>query len=961
MKHGLVMSLILGITATLGALGGSPAGGIGATAVSAAAVDAPTPIQIAANTPAAPTASASPVVSVTVDDDVAKLLNVKPAQLAQATPSAPVGVSGAAPANDPGLAAKAAGINAIACGDVYLDFVGAPRNGPAPLGFSLFCRTSYADGGGGPTSVQAPAIGVQFTLRRQGDPTFNLQVVSPLNPNTSFDLQPVGPAEGDELLDGIYDVTMRVVLQDPANAANLVTCPPESEPPFRKNSFFIVGGAPEATASFDIQDRIADFDTFNFVPQEEWIPILSFTMNFSPDQPAPRTLAELEFQMLDANGDLLPAENILQFGLFADGGEDGADGVLDHDIDGHIAFTPFLAGTGNAFRADLIAGLPMLTWGSSGLPFDTPTSSAGDSSYNLNFTFNPTDPAYLSADPLNTGNPQWPFIKEQLDPATIGPALNWVISWNNENPNWGYILAIRASNSIPSGQCFSVRVTDARMLPYSGDPFDNYRNTALPFGAIDPSNTDDVISTLEPITNPPLTVDPFPFTEDGARLDSYAPDFQQGDILDERATRCTNFDVWDFTGGLSRDNRFYPDLPPDGIVNAGRTPWNWPNKLYTPVAEHTRPRWDLGENIFNALGGEWMDLRRVISLEEWVPVIGINVHGGCGTYLTDVNVILTDIGGDPFGPPGNGGFDPTEGLDPMTTQVHGNAGSDQLGELYAIGRDYTFNGVGVFSDTGGGNPCSESPPANCGGNTVFDPPSPRNLSAGEGVNFTDLPLEPVPLTLEQMVEEGFFQWEYVPFPPGGGDPWWRVRMKFSQGGARGFLPCDGQLEPTAEFAADYFVVLRADSGFTDVSGTEGDGTGLPFGADTRAFLEPRSWNPLDGGHWEGGINFSNIFALGAPLGNELEVAVSLLARRFGFRLRVRHMRLPRLRSPGILRTAAVAQRAHPKRRQRQAHSLGRGCPRLCPDAQHQQPLCKADDHQHRPAGRPHREWHSGRA
>ncbi|HPA41737.1 MAG TPA: hypothetical protein PKV69_06965, partial [Candidatus Hydrogenedentes bacterium] len=114
-----------------------------------------------------------------------------------------------------------------------------------------------------------------------------------------------------------------------------------------------------------------------------------------------------------------------------------------------------------------------------------------------------------------------------------------------------------------------------------------------------------------------------------------------------------------------------------------------------------------------------------------------------------------------------------------------------------------------------------------------------------------------------------------PFPPGGGDPWWTIALGFAGGRRRapGDTP-DGSMEPTPDSLGaaagiwpnppipypqkmDYFVVMRADSGYGDVSGVEGDGVGLNLGGDTRCFVQPRRWNPKgDLGAWDGGILFN---------------------------------------------------------------------------------------------------------
>jgi hypothetical protein len=118
--------------------------------------------------------------------------------------------------------------------------------------------------------------------------------------------------------------------------------------------------------------------------------------------------------------------------------------------------------------------------------------------------------------------------------------------------------------------------------------------------------------------------------------------------------------------------------------------------------------------------------------------------------------------------------------------------------------------------------------------------------------------------------DGKIYWEYEPFPPGGGDPWWKVRLQFAGGRRR--CPTEtptGYFEPLADYypeeyymdtaieKPDYYVVLRTNSGRKDLSGRT-SGPGALFGGDFRTFIEPRRWNPRDGGHWDGGIWFSNM-------------------------------------------------------------------------------------------------------
>ncbi|MEK7795506.1 MAG: CFI-box-CTERM domain-containing protein, partial [Candidatus Hydrogenedentota bacterium] len=254
-------------------------------------------------------------------------------------------------------------------------------------------------------------------------------------------------------------------------------------------------------------------------------------------------------------------------------------------------------------------------------------------------------------------------------------------------------------------------------------------------------------------------------------------------------------------------------------------------------------------------------LRQIRPVYTWVPVIGIALHssgsaflgghfgfetGDDATLLADireVNLVLTDIGANPNGPPGNGGFDPRDDLEVMRDPL------PQFAVEFAVGRDYAFNGAWVFKDS------------NLNG--VFDAPQPTN----NGVTFTDFPLSPGGPSP---------RWEYVPFPPGGGDPWWKVQMQFFGGDRRNSdddisdtIVVEAFVEPVpvdiegnlgdqggsgttgVDFEigierSNYFVVVRSDSGRNDVSLVPGDGVGMLPGADFRAFIEPRRINPATG-------------------------------------------------------------------------------------------------------------------
>jgi hypothetical protein len=363
------------------------------------------------------------------------------------------------------------------------------------------------------------------------------------------------------------------------------------------------------------------------------------------------------------------------------------------------------------------------------------------------------------------------------------------------------------------------------------------------------------------------------------RIDDFegSPDptsFDDVDDLDPQTTYSSAFSVWSTAGRAeTRDDPLSQDQASNTINQFGHVPF-----LYTPQGEFTRPRFDLSEDIFDIVTGEWLRVRDVFALEQWVDVLGINLHsanppltqdwlpgigrvidiGGdktIGTWPTQFNIIFTDIGGDPFGPPGNGGFDPVQGLDPFTESV-------QLSANNPVRSDQAFNGVTIFRDEGA-----------TGTQGVFDRPEPVGIDGGVDISGTDKPMSiNRNVAFLYGMELPLPQWEYIPNPPGGGDPWWKLRLYTGAGRDEGTSPDDyvepiPDSEPTRFFPldwevtdalpVDYFVVMRADSGFADISNEPGDGTALSPGADTRAFIEPRRFNPLTGG-MDGGIHVSSM-------------------------------------------------------------------------------------------------------
>lgn len=733
------------------------------------------------------------------------------------------------------------------CDQLTLNFVADPTDGAAPLtvGFRLvYTMTGFgandmpniknitwyisSPSGGTPGST---GFQWQYQVEQQYDPR--------VNPEQQVFV--IG-GQGSQYFQtgGRYTIGMRIRLEDPNNSGDYRYCP---VPLIYKEDYIIVRQESQIPqASFEVKDLITN--GMGLVPLNDWVPLFYFNMKYNPDQPAPRTLTQLNYSLYDNTNNLEP-EDILEFGLFADSGPEGKpDGVLDYlptEIDGTPAYDGrfvYVSGTPNAFYIQ--PGTPMLTWDRYGFPYEMPNNNGNfsrDLNYNLNFTMNPDSSSYDPTDPFAAVNPRnnpptelFPFVKvKNLDPdssandgvdTTEGILRQWVIA--GPDPGYGYIVAVRLTYNWKNGNRMALSVNRSRMQPYSGP------------------NLSTIVSNVPfPFWN--YGVGSFPTQSTGQPVDSYSPNFYEGDILSDENFYTAHFNIYDITGDTIFGYR------PGEDCNLS----SWPFFMYTPVAEHTRPRWDISNTLIEAVTGEIMDLRHIWPMDAWIPVIGINAHGDPSAQIWEINLILTDIGGDPFGPPGNGGFNPNYALEPITTSQGGNCS-------VAVQNDFAFNGAWLWHDSD-----SEE------GNGKFDFPTPLDPSGSTyGISFTDCPMYPAGRDQGGSVEP-MIQWEYEPFPPGGGDPWWKVRLRFAGGRRR----CPGQT-PTGYFHAvpdyyepgrvdtaiektDYYIVLRTNSGRGDLSGRTSGPGGL-FGGDFRAFVEPRRWNPRDGGHWDGGLWFSNM-------------------------------------------------------------------------------------------------------
>jgi PKD repeat protein len=552
-------------------------------------------------------------------------------------------------------------------------------------------------------------------------------------------------------------------------------------------------GEPPNNASLNMDDLVVA--GAGLLPSNDWVPLFSFNMFFAPDAPAPRALNHIEFRL---RGEGLQWYDILEFGIFEDrGGENGAPDAV---------FSALTINSGQDLDdvPQLDPPLPILTFDAEGYPYNIDLNP-NDLNYNLSFLFDPLSPGTSYNGIEVTGD---------IDVDTF-PRDEWFVAgpdFQNRPGGNGWILAVRTSSAWETGNELRVEVEKAIMSPifteFVFDPVENEFVAVERIGAL-------------------FEVE-----------DSYTPNFLEGDDLNTGAY-VSSFGVFDIRSPRPIDERY--------------NQWNWSNVQYTPQAEFNRFRFNSTGFFLESVLGETLDLRDLISYESWEPLLGIDAHGQQSgnqpAQPVEVNIVLTDIGADPFGPPGNGGFDPRNGrLDNFTS----NATFVNDSGAIAAGVDHTFNGINLFHDTNNDG--------------AFNPPVPSSTTGGFGVQINDFPMYlSNTVTDFEYVVPGMLEWQYVPFPPGGGDPWWRAKMVYVGGGRPGDRNnenTNGIMEPApdpfdeGQPRVDYFITMRADSGFRDVSGVSGDATALGFGSEMRAFIEPRRWNPEDGGHWDGGMRMS---------------------------------------------------------------------------------------------------------
>ncbi|HOK91105.1 MAG TPA: hypothetical protein PK379_13860, partial [Candidatus Hydrogenedentes bacterium] len=233
-----------------------------------------------------------------------------------------------------------------------------------------------------------------------------------------------------------------------------------------------------------------------------------------------------------------------------------------------------------------------------------------DASYRLNFTLDTTSSLFPVAE---VDQPRgFSDLGPKRGATPIVPARDWVIAGPGDG--YSYVVCVRLSAAWPVGRSLISQVDAALMQPYV---YDYGTNNWVLFAA--------------------------PIDDQGKFLDNYNPDFYAAipEPLISDGVVLSYFDIFDPRGG--------------GSFRERKNLWNEQVTMYTPVPGFTRPRWDISNTALNFVGGELLDLRQLFSVETWTVALAINAKGGYGyDQPTDINLVFTDIGADPYSYPCSG-------------------------------------------------------------------------------------------------------------------------------------------------------------------------------------------------------------------------------------------------------------------------------------------------------------------
>jgi len=337
-------------------------------------------------------------------------------------------------------------------------------------------------------------------------------------------------------------------------------------------------------------------------------------------------------------------------------------------------------------------------------------------------------------------------------------------------------------------------------------------NIPVPFNDEEPYDGIDFIITMRTTD---LFGEAFYFAARGGRgfsavlqtvqLSPYLPEDVEVPLVETEDDYLSSFGVFDATPHAQAED--FGTFPAHFYTG-------WADELvhnYTLPDEFWRPRYDnIGEPP--PIQRTWnlgMGLPTCVPLETHYAVVGIDAHAGQNedgqrVFLNEVTIAFQDLGADPDGPAGNGGFNPLEGFDPAYWAFNPGLPSEP-GFM-----DVVFGGITIYRDSDN--------------NGQFDAPT---VAEGTGdVSIADLPYGLVPVIGD---EEGGYVWEYLPDPyPDivGEPPEWRVtlypnvvREANVQPEAYAVEPdIDGNGQNPAGRVIDFWVVIKPDSGFRDGSG-----------------------------------------------------------------------------------------------------------------------------------------------
>ncbi len=310
-----------------------------------------------------------------------------------------------------------------------------------------------------------------------------------------------------------------------------------------------------------------------------------------------------------------------------------------------------------------------------------------------------------------------------------------------------------------------------------------------------------------------------------------------------------SFGVFSNAGGWDGANFNISSQYSELTTHAYSAPFFIMTYSYEVPFDNLRPRFDSGDTPPRQSVLLPNSLAEILPMEVNTAVLAIEAHGGRNAdedpnllaFFQQITVTFSDLGGvtGQGARPGSGGFDPREGLAPLSFFDGSALGAplvhSGLDLNTPLDGDVSFNGITLWRD--GGSGLWDPPTFGAEGGVTFGEDLPYN---GVVTNWSYDPdpveVDPLDLSLRLGDKTGVPEWEVTLFP-----------LERRPADPPSIL--DDALEPEidAEPAPwgtplmDFYIAIRPDSGFTHEENSvtrPGDGTGIEFGADFRAFIKP---------------------------------------------------------------------------------------------------------------------------